>query len=81
MSIRNSLADLIETVLARLDQQGVRDTGLHQEWQAIQATDEAEAAFCVAAARLGQDPYALSESEAGAILAAANRGMANAPVS
>ena len=72
-SIRDSLSDLIETVLARLDQQGVTDTGLHQEWRAIQAADEAEAAFCRAAARLGQDPYDLSESEAGAILAAANR--------
>lgn len=56
VSIRNSLADLIETVLARLDQQGVMDTDLHQEWQAIQATDEAEAAFCVAAAGSGQGP-------------------------
>ena len=73
VSIRNSLADLIETVLARLDQQGVRDTCLHQEWQAIQAADEAEAAFCVAAARLGQDPYTLSEPEADTILAAANQ--------
>ncbi|WP_295577113.1 hypothetical protein [uncultured Lamprocystis sp.] len=72
-SIRDSLFDLIETLLARLDQEGVTDTGLHQEWRAIQAADEAEAAFCIAAARLGQDPYDLSEPEADAILAAANR--------
>ena len=71
--IRNALADLIETVLARLDQQDVTDTCLHQEWQTIQAADAMETTFCIAAARLGQDHYALSEPTAKAILAAANQ--------
>lgn len=72
-SIRNTLADLIETVLARLDQEGVTDTSLHQEWLAIQTADDAEADFCRAAARLGQDPYALSDPAADAIVAASKR--------
>jgi hypothetical protein len=71
--VRNTLADLIETVLARLDQEGVGHTSLHEEWLAIQAADDAEADFCRAAGRLGQDPYALSDPAADAIVAAASR--------
>jgi hypothetical protein len=67
--IRQSLADLIDTVLARLDQRGVRDTFLHREWQDIRVADEEETAFCIAAARLGQDPYGLDDTIAHAILA------------
>ncbi len=70
-SVRQALADLIDTVVARLDQQGVTDTFLHHEWQNIQVADEDEAAFCIAAARLGQDPYALADPLAEAILASA----------
>ena len=69
-SIRDALADLIETVLARLDQHGVTATCLHREWQAIQDADADESAFCTAAARLGEDPYALSETAADAIVKA-----------
>jgi hypothetical protein len=71
--VRQSFADLIETVLARLDQQGVAETYLHREWQAIQSADEDEAAFCIAAARLGQDPYAIEQPLSQAIVTAANR--------
>ena len=71
--LRQNLADLIETVVARLDQQGVADTCLHQEWQSIQSADEDEAAFCIAAARLGQDPYAITQPLSEAIVSAASR--------
>jgi hypothetical protein len=70
-NVRQELSDLIDTVIARLDQQGVTDTFLHQEWRNIQCADEEEAAFCEAAARLGQDPYALDDPVAEAIIASA----------
>jgi len=72
-SIQEALAALIDTVLDRLDQQGVTDSYLHQEWQTIQGTDEDEAAFCIAAAQLGQDPYSLDEQVADSIVAAAGK--------
>jgi len=71
--IRQSLAALIDTVADRLDHQGVTDTFLHREWQDIRVADEEETAFCVAAARLGRDPYGLDDADTDAILAAADR--------
>ena len=71
--VRHSLADLIDTVVDRLDQQGIADTCLHQDWQAIQSADEEEAAFCIAAARLGQDPYAAEQPLSESIISIANR--------
>ena len=51
------LGHLVESVLTRLEEVGLTDTPLAQEWGAIEATDEDEHAFAVAAARLGADPY------------------------
>ena len=48
--VRDRLSDFIDTVIARLDQQGVADTFLHQEWQSIQSVNEEEASFCRTAA-------------------------------
>lgn len=70
-TVREAFADLIETVLARLDEAGITDTFLHQEWQGIQEADDEEAAFCAASARLGRDPYSLEDSDVEAILASA----------
>jgi IrrE N-terminal-like domain len=55
------LSGVVETVIARLDDQGVAGVPLFEEWEAIQQADDDEAQFCLAAARLGLDPY----SEAG----------------
>ena len=62
------LASFIEAVVARLDQQGVSDTLLAEEWKAIRAADEEEAAFCRAASQLGLDPYSLDDDTASAIM-------------
>jgi len=51
------LTEFVESVLARLREVGLNETPLASEWQAIQETDEDEVAFCLAAARLGLDPY------------------------
>ena len=56
-SLRATLARFIESVITRLDEQGVSETALHKEWQAISGADPDEAAYCRAAARLGLDPY------------------------
>jgi hypothetical protein len=58
-SVQLALAEVVESVLARLDEHAIRDTPLAGEWQAITATDEEEQEFCVAAARLGLDPYSI----------------------
>jgi hypothetical protein len=51
------LTEFVESVLARLQEVGLNETPLVSEWRAIQETDEDEAAFCIAAARPGLDPY------------------------
>jgi len=59
--VRDKLAELVSTVIDRLDVQGVGETLLHQEWEAVTSADEEEAAFCIAAARMGADPYGLGD--------------------
>lgn len=63
-----ALAGLVESVLTRLAEQGVSDTPLHKEWAAVRSADGDEAAFCHAAARLGFDPYWVSDAEAESIV-------------
>lgn len=65
-----ALGGLVESVLARLAEQGVFDTPLAKEWEAIRSADEDEAAFCHAAARLGLDPYGVTEEQAASIVRA-----------
>lgn len=60
--LERALVGLVETVLTRLDEQGVHGTVLQEEWRALQALDKEEAEFCIAAARLGLDPFSLPES-------------------
>ena len=69
-AVRERLADLVTTVLARLEAQGVRETPLHDEWHAIETCDDEERAFCIAAARAGLDPYGLEDADRASLLAA-----------
>ncbi len=55
--VQNALSGVVETVITRLDEEGVRETPLHQEWRALQSLDAEEAEFCTVAARLGLDPF------------------------
>lgn len=59
--VRDKLAELVSTVIDRLDVQRIGETLLHQEWEAVTSADEEEAAFCIAAARMGFDPYSLGD--------------------
>jgi len=56
-SVQHELALLVSSVLTRLDEEGISGTALEKEWAAIQQADPQEADYCLAAARLGLDPY------------------------
>jgi hypothetical protein len=55
--VEHALALLVESVLTRLAEQGVTDTALSREWSVVRQADVEEVEFCMAAARLGLDPY------------------------
>ena len=53
-------------ILARIEERGARESGLHAQWNLVQASraDPEEAAFCEAAGALGLDPYDISDADA-----------------
>ncbi len=59
--VRQELELLVTGTLTRLSEQGITGTVLEKEWAAIQQTDQDEAEYCRAAARLGLDPYSDAE--------------------
>ena len=64
---RRSCARLVDSVVARLSSEGVTDTLLQEEWQAIQDADADEQRFCQTAAALGWDPYAINQDVQAAV--------------
>jgi hypothetical protein len=70
--LERKLADFITTVLIRLAEQGVTDTSLAKEWDAVQDMDDEETEFCLAAAQLGLDPYAENQGAEDEILVASS---------
>ncbi|MEU3752594.1 hypothetical protein AB0H17_07445 [Streptomyces olivoreticuli] len=68
-----TLASFVDAVTERLTSRGITGTPLQEEWAAVRATDEDEAAFCRIAARLGLDPYAEAEPYEADILRAAEQ--------
>lgn len=60
----------ITAVVQRLDDQGVGDTLLQDEWKSLQALTSDEREFCEAAGSLGLDPFQLSDDQANGITAA-----------
>jgi len=72
VEVERELSSLVESVLTRLSEQGVTATVLADEWAVIQRTDPEEEAFCLAAARLGLDPYAEIEDIADQVLRASS---------
>ncbi|MGF1647430.1 MAG: ImmA/IrrE family metallo-endopeptidase [Kineosporiaceae bacterium] len=69
-SFVRTAAAVVENTLSRLDDAGVPRTALHDEWQAVHALDDEERGFALAAARLGIDPYDVSEPVAQALVSA-----------
>ena len=70
--VRDGLYAFVQGVCERLEQSGLRGTWLQQSWQTVKQSmqDPEETAFCRAAAQMGQDPYALKETEAEELLQA-----------
>lgn len=71
--LQQSLTDLCNSVLDRLDAFGITDTWAHREWRVIQEMEPGEAEFCRACARLGCDPFDLDEASSAVILTVADR--------
>ncbi|MCW2754804.1 MAG: hypothetical protein JWQ32_2215 [Marmoricola sp.] len=68
--VERELRRFVHQVLDRLNDVGLKSR-LEDEWATVTGADEGEAAFTRAAARLGLDPYSLSESVADDIIAIA----------
>ncbi|MGH9129778.1 MAG: ImmA/IrrE family metallo-endopeptidase [Acidimicrobiales bacterium] len=56
--LRDSLVEVVESTLTRLDEAGLEATTLHKEWSVLQGLDPEEVEFCQACGRLGLDPFA-----------------------
>lgn len=69
LAARDEVTRLIEAVLEKLRLAGVTGTPLEEEWQLIGRTqaDAGQGALCEYAARLGLDPYDLTDDQAAAI--------------
>jgi hypothetical protein len=72
-AVETTLSAFVESVLTRLSEQGVAHTTLAAEWDNLKQTDQEEAQFCLAAARLGLDPYSEAAAIESEILRAADQ--------
>lgn len=70
--VSDALSRFIEDVVQRLADQGVTGTPLQQEWSLLQTLDRAEADFAAAVARLGLDPFDVSDALTDDVLALAD---------
>jgi hypothetical protein len=68
--VEESLCLFVNRVVARLDDRGVRDTALQENWSAILSQDSEETAFCTAIGAMGIDPFDVSEQLAQDVLLA-----------
>jgi hypothetical protein len=66
--MRACLAGIVDRVLERLAESKLPKTQLAEEWGAIAAADDEERDFCQTVARLGLDPYSVSERTADEVL-------------
>lgn len=58
-----SLGRFVDSVVQRLESEGIEGTPLQDEWDAILATSDEEERFCRAAASLGLDPWNIGDGE------------------
>lgn len=59
--VKDAVTRLIESVVGRLEIEGIRGTPLQEEWQTILEAGPEERQFCKVAGTLGLDPYSLTE--------------------
>jgi hypothetical protein len=72
-AFEHELTQVLDMVTHRLDQRGVKNTPLQEDWTYIRTSGKEERAFCEVAARLGFHPYSVPDAEEKAILDVANR--------
>lgn len=65
--LEQSLTDFVERVIRQLEDSGIRETQLQNEWNAIKALDDDERQFCRLSGTLGRDPFNVSEEEVKAL--------------
>lgn len=70
--IERALKGFVESVISRLEQQGLLSTPLQAAWSQIKNHEPEEVIFCQAAAMLGYDPYGLDVSTEEKIIRAYN---------
>ena len=68
-----ALDKFVSVVLTRLDETGLPQTTLHEQWRAIEEVEPDEQEYCEAAARLGRDPYAVDRQLETAIIDVSQR--------
>lgn len=66
--LEEALRKFVRSVVGRLEDQGLDDTFLSDEWRAIENADPEERLFCQAAGALGWDPYDLREDDARSLI-------------
>lgn len=71
--VEMALREIVDSTITRLEESGLRHTALQKEWSAIRATPADERDFCLAAARLGLDPYSLADGISEKLVAASER--------
>jgi hypothetical protein len=70
--LRSELAKIVDNVIDRLAEAELAKTPLAEEWASIANSDNEEVSFCETAARLGLDPYSVSDETADDIVNAAS---------
>lgn len=71
-SVGEALSNFVSRVVARLDSENIAGTPLQEEWDAIQLINPDERAFCLAAAALGEDPFAIEREARDEVLRSAS---------
>lgn len=66
--VEKALARFLTQISDRLDDLGIKGSFLQDEWNALRRLDEEERPFCIAAGRLGLDPFNLSDETADQIV-------------
>jgi hypothetical protein len=69
--MRSGLAEVVDRVLERLAEEGLPKTQLAEEWATIAKADDEERAFCRTVARMGLDPYSVSDQLADDVISVA----------
>jgi hypothetical protein len=70
--LRSELANIVNNVIDRLAEAELTKTPLAEEWASIANSDNEEVSFCETAARMGLDPYSVSDETAADIVNAAS---------